>query len=128
MVHTVEWTKSTPWLALAGGLLILVGLANATFGVLGLATDIVRLTTTTSGALLAAGVATSAGGVLIWRGSPAALTTALTVFGLLLIAQFEDATDGSSGHGAAAPRLIVLAILVAVLGFARSRLRNPRRR
>ena len=98
--------------------MILLGLANAAFAVLAFTTDLVRLAPATAGALLVLGVATAAGGILVWRGSRAAVTVALTVFGLLLIAQLGEVLPGEEQSGPA-PRRVVLGVLVAGVCGAR---------
>lgn len=107
--------------------MVFLGLANATFGVLALTTDMVRLSPTTSGGLLVAGVLTALTGILVWGGSRLALALALTVFVILLVLQIGDLA-GSSGplDTGLTPRLVVLTLLVAALATAQ--LRRPRRR
>lgn len=104
---------------LAGVLLSLVGLLNAMFGLASLTTDVVRLAPATAGALLVLGLVTAALGILIGRGSRAALTVALFTFGVLLVLQATDTLAGGREDSTGVPRLVVLALLVASLALAR---------
>lgn len=91
---------------------MLLGLANVVFGVLSLATDLVRLSGGTARLLLALGLGTAVVGVFVWRGSRGALLGALVAFGLLLL--LESVRPGEDPLG----RVVVLAVVVAALAFA----------
>ena len=102
MVQTDAATQPTPttsaWPArTAGGLVVLLGLANAVLGLLAMATDIILLSPGAAGGLLVLGLATIALGVMVVRGSKAAATAALTVFAILLVLQLGDAASGGTG-------------------------------
>lgn len=121
---------TTGWARGAGGLLVLVGLVNASFGVLSLATDLVRLSPGAAGGLLVVGLLTVLLGVRVWQGSRLAAAVGLTAFGALLVLQLGDAAAGGTATGeGAGPRLGVLAVLVIALGLAvrAGRARSPRR-
>lgn len=101
--------------------MVLVGLANTAFGVLALATDLVRLSPPTSGGLLVAGVLTALTGMLVWDGSRLALALSLTVFVILLVLQLGDLAGSGADAAGVAPRLVVLGLLVASLALAQLR-------
>lgn len=107
----------------AAGLLLVVGLTNAALAVLGLATDLIHLSPDVAGGLLVLGIATTAVGVLVWRGSRTALTLALVAFAALMLA--EAGLSGTDGD--ALPRLVLLALLVATLAVAWAATRRSRR-
>lgn len=105
------------WSVGAGGLMALVGGANALLGAWGLLASESGIAPGIAGGLLLAGVATAAVSVLVWRGQRLATVIALTFFGLLLIVQAADgaARTGDPLHLA---RLAVLALVVAALAGA----------
>lgn len=104
-----RWTAG-----LAAALLVVVGVTNAVLALLSLATDLIHLSPDVAGGLLVLGLVTTVVGVFVWRGSRVALILALVVFAALLLAE----TAGSGAEGAAVPRRVVLALLVATLAVA----------
>lgn len=108
----------------AGVVLLLVGGANIAFGVLSTATDLVRLAPPDAGLLAVLGVATVALGVLVLRGLRWAVNLALLVFGGLFVLQAARAATGGDVAGTA-PALVVLALVVLPLLYARTRRPAP---
>jgi hypothetical protein len=124
MVQTDATTQPTPttgaWPArTAGGLVVLLGLANTVLGLLAMATDIILLSPGAAGGLLVIGLATIALGVMVLRGSRAAATAALTVFAILLVLQLGDAASGGTGADGAVGRSLVLLVVVLALAWGR---------
>ena len=110
--------------ALAAGLAVmLIGLANAGFGVASLTSDAVRLGPGATAGLLILGAITAVLGWLVLTGRPGAVTAALTLFGLLLVIQLGDAA-AAGWDGGAGWRVGILAVLVAALAVAKRRTRG----
>lgn len=109
MAAVPRWTAR-----LAAALLLVVGITNSGLAVLSLATDLIHLSPDVAGGLLVLGLVTAVVGVFVWRGSRVALSLALAVFAALLLAE----TAGSGAEGAAIPRRVMLALLVATLAVA----------
>lgn len=110
----------------AGGAMILLGLANLLLGVLSLAGDAVRLSPAAAGGLLVAGSLTIIAGWIVWQGSRAMLGVALSVFVVLLILQLGEPGAVDQTGQSSTPRLIVLGVVIAVLGTAWALTRRPR--
>lgn len=99
---------------LAAIVLVLVGVGNVAFGVLALATALVRLTPPVAGTMIVLGLATAALGLLVGRGVRWATLAALVLFGTLFVVQAARAGIGDD-PGSTIPSLITLTVVVVPL-------------
>lgn len=109
--------------------MMVLGLVNLGFGVLSLATDLVRLPPVGAGGLLIAGGLTTAAGYLVWAGSRAVLSVSTSLFGMLLGLQLGGLATADQTGQRNMPRLIILGLLVTALAVAwtAGRRSNPTR-
>ncbi len=103
---------------IAGSLLAIVGAANAALGAWSLTAGGPEFTTGVAGGLVFAGLVTLAAGVLVWRGSRLTRLVALTIFGVLLLAQLTGLVGGAQVVGEDLGRIAVLVVLVVALALA----------
>ncbi|MBA2730673.1 MAG: hypothetical protein H0U48_07980 [Euzebyaceae bacterium] len=106
---------------IAAGLLAIVGAANAGLGAWSLTAGGPELTTGVAWGLVVAGLLTLAAGVLVWRGSRLTRLVALTIFGVLLLAQLTGLVGGGQFAAEDFGRVVVLAVLVLALALAGGR-------
>ncbi len=109
---------------IAAGLLAIVGAANAALGAWSLTAGGPELTTGVAWGLVVAGLLTLAAGVLVWRGSRLTRLVALTIFGVLLLAQLTGLVGGAQVAAEDLGRIAVLVVLVVALALAGVRKRG----
>lgn len=105
--------------------LVVVGLANAALGVVGLVAAREEVAAGVAVGLVGAGAATAGAGWLVHRGSRATLYVALAVFEALLVVRLLTL---SGGGGEAGLSLVVLLVLVGALLVATVTVRRGDRR